>query len=101
MFGSLKPKHTVASVAKKLADGLRDGSIVLNPPVIQEPVRSVFYYWQGSVSRHSKAKPAFATAAAVKTLPTRKVNLTFHSAGLLIKPSQLTNYYRRMQRATV
>lgn len=32
-----KPKHTVASVAKQLASGLRDGSITLDEPLADEP----------------------------------------------------------------
>ena len=32
-----KPKHTVASVAARLASGLRDGSIILDEPLADEP----------------------------------------------------------------
>lgn len=32
-----KPKHTVASVARQLASGLRDGSIVLDEVLADEP----------------------------------------------------------------
>ena len=32
-----KPKHTVESVAKRLASGLRDGSIILDVPLADEP----------------------------------------------------------------
>jgi hypothetical protein len=35
-----EPKHTVQTVAKQLLDGLRDGSIVIGEPLLDEPLEA-------------------------------------------------------------